>query len=307
MANNTALNKALADGTKEILATTRKAERSLAARYVAAYNVARQRAIDLWATIDNPPTLQEARKYNRLLTLMDEIKAEYAKVTKYTGGVIAKNSEHAFTEAAYRAQYAIDKAAGILIKYPVLPVGAIRAAVYNDENGKVFTKRLIDNKGMALRKLEAAITQSLVLGESPAKMSRRLKDQFEGGYRDAVRVIRTETTRASTQGQLQTFRDAEEAGVEMRTVWIAALDDRTRDAHADLDGQYADKDGLFHYGGMTSEGPGLWGEPGMDINCRCSIGAEIEGLEPEMRREGRAGADTGEIIDNMSYREWEDR
>jgi SPP1 gp7 family putative phage head morphogenesis protein len=307
MADNTALNKALADGTKDILATTRRGEKVLAARYVAAYNIARQRAIDLWATIGDPPTLQEARKYNRLLSIMDDIKAEYAKVVKYTGNVIAKNSEYAFTEAAYRAQYAIDKATGILIKFPVLPAGAIRAAVYNDDNGKIFTGRLIDNKNASLRKLEAAITQSLVLGESPAKVSRRIKDQFENGYKDAIRVIRTETTRAYTQGQLQTFADAEAAGVEMRKVWIAALDDRTREAHADLDGEFADKDGLFQYGDMTAEGPGLWGDPAMDINCRCSIGAEIEGLESEIRREGGAGSGTGEIIDDMSYRDWVDR
>lgn len=302
MADNKALQDALKAGHKAILTGSKRAEKLLAARYVDAYNVARERALDLWATLGDPPTLPEARKYNRLLTLMDDIKAEYAKVTGYTGRVIAKNSEFAFTEAAYRAQYAIDKATGILISFPKLPAGAIRASVYYADNGAVFSKRLLADKVKLLLKVEQAITQSLVLGESSAKTARKIKDQFENGYKDAIRVVRTETTRCATEGTLQTFRDASDAGVEMRTVWVAALDDRTRDSHADLDGQYADKDGLFYSGGLSAEGPGLWGDPAMDINCRCALAAEIEGLEPEIRREGGGG-----IVDTINYREWEAR
>jgi SPP1 gp7 family putative phage head morphogenesis protein len=305
--NNEHLRELLEAGHKDILRNTARGEKLLADKYLELYKVTRQKALDLWEKIGDPPTLQEARKYNRLAALMDEIRLEYAKVTRSATSVIASNSKYAFTESAYRAQYAIDKAAGVLIKYPVLPVGAIRAAVYNADNGLIFSKRLINNKAASLLKVQGALTQALVLGESTTKAARRIKDQFQSGYADAVRVLRTEATRASTSGTLQGFKDAQDAGVDMRTVWIAALDDRTRDSHRDLDGQYADKNGLFHWGGMTAEGPGLWGDPAMDINCRCALGAVIEGLEPELRREGRAGDDGGEIIDNMTYREWEAR
>lgn len=302
MPNNAVLRKELAKATAVIRKRTKAEEVKLGKAYIAAYDVIRTKALDLWAKLGDPPTLAEMRRYNRLLSLMDSVKIEYAKLNNISTRAVTRNSEFGFTEAAYRAQYAIDKATGILIAFPKIPVGAVRASVYNADLGMVFSSRLLADKNKNIRKIEQTITQALVLGENSTKAAKRIQDAFAGGYSDAVRVLRTESTRNATQGMLQTFDDAEKAGVEIQKVWIAALDDRTRDAHADLDEKYADKDGLFHSGGYSAEGPGLFGVPELDINCRCTVVADIEGLSSEIRREGGGG-----IIDDMSYDDWLNR
>jgi len=51
-------------------------------------------------------------------------------------------------------------------------------------------------------------------------------------------------------------------------MWVAVLDSATRDRHASLDGEIAEVDGTFK-GGV--QGPGMFGDPADDINCRCEV------------------------------------
>jgi len=87
----------------------------------------------------------------------------------------------------------------------------------------------------------------------------------------AMRIARTETTTA-----MNTAMDvaAEQTGIMIEKVWIASIDDRTRDSHADLDGVQVPKNEPFR----TSNGNSLDypgdpnGRPEEIINCRCTVG-----------------------------------
>jgi hypothetical protein len=71
--------------------------------------------------------------------------------------------------------------------------------------------------------------------------------------------------------------------------------------HAELDGQRVDFDEKFVYIGLEAIGPRCFGVAGMDINCRCTTIAIVDGVEPSLRRDN----ETGEITPYKNYKDWE--
>src|SRR5690606_32109302 len=66
--------------------------------------------------------------------------------------------------------------------------------------------------------------------------------------------------------------------------WISSLDQRVRSSHRILDSQIAAKEGYFHYRGLKAKAPRLWNRADMDVNCRCSTIAKVNGQLPQVRR-----------------------
>ena len=274
-------------------------ERELAKRYKAAYQSALSRLAALYAKIGDEPTLLEAKRYNKLANMLKAIADEYKVLTKQSISKVESSLIKTFTEAAYRTQWAVDQATGIEIAFPVLPVDTIRASVYSEASGLTFIQTMKKNSAANLVKLSQQITQGLALGESYAKTARRVKDTFQGGYSDAIRVVRTEAGRNMNEGHLKTYEAAQEAGVEMVKKWVATLDGRTRDSHGHLDGKAADENGLFWIGSDSAPAPGLFALPKNKINCRCRVVEEITGLEPQLRRTRDDG-----LIPYQTFDDW---
>lgn len=82
------------------------------------------------------------------------------------------------------------------------------------------------------------------------------------------------------------------------------MDGRTRDRHRMLDGQKVGHDEPFKYSGMEAMYPGGFGIASMDINCRCSVRAEIEGMEPQLRRARDPATGKNVVIGNTTYEDW---
>jgi hypothetical protein len=79
----------------------------------------------------------------------------------------------------------------------------------------------------------------------------------------------------------ESFDTATDKGIRITKTWVTAGDDRVREDHADLDGQTVNADEMFVIPsgpnrGVEADGPGLFGLPEEDINCRCWIVAGIE-------------------------------
>lgn len=99
-----------------------------------------------------------------------------------------------------------------------------------------------------------------------------IRDSFSTiGKARALSIARTETHSAANAAQL--FAAEELRQKEMRREWIAAEDERTRDDHADADGQTVALDEPFSVGGEELMYPGdAEGSPEQIINCRCATG-----------------------------------
>jgi len=81
-----------------------------------------------------------------------------------------------------------------------------------------------------------------------------------------------------------------EEEIDITKTWVTVADDRVRDAHELLDGQTVSANDMFvipsgDYRGFKADGPGLFGVPELDINCRCYLVTDVKQKEPRLRKD----------------------
>jgi len=87
-------------------------------------------------------------------------------------------------------------------------------------------------------------------------------------------IARTETHCAANYGRNEA---AKETGLPLRREWLAAHDERTREAHAEADGQIVGMDDAFTVGGVPMMYPGdPSAPPELVVNCRCTLGYIVD-------------------------------
>lgn len=247
------------------------AERRLALAYKeASDNIKAQLAKMYEKYADNKGVLTyaEMSKYNRLTalekTIADELTDSWGIIVKDTKKLIAD----AYGESYYRHAYEINTAIDTNINWGVISKNTIKTLIEEpNASGLSLSELLTDKRYNLLLKERQAMIQGFIQGESYPKMAKRMMGVFDKSFNDLLRIVRTEGTRTANEANNDLINDAQDMGIEIKKIWQAADDDRTRDTHAELDGQIADSEGLFHYQGMTAEYPGGWGVPEMDINC----------------------------------------
>lgn len=152
--------------------------------------------------------------------------------------------------------------------------------------------------------MNSAITQGIVQGETIPQIAKRIIDKTgESTYASAVRNARTAYTGAQNAGRMEGLHQAQALGIKVKKQWMATLDDRTRDTHADLDGQIREVDEPFEVDDMKIDYPGdPTADPSLVYNCRCTLVYVYPDYPSEMQRRDN---ETGEIVEDMTYREWE--
>ena len=96
-------------------------------------------------------------------------------------------------------------------------------------------------------------------------------------------------------------------GIKLKKQWLATLDNRTRHAHAMLDGQTVDVDKPFKVDGYELMYPGDSSAPGYLVyNCRCTQIAEVDGEDTSSGGRRARDPKTGEsvLVEDMTYAEW---
>jgi uncharacterized protein with gpF-like domain len=119
--------------------------------------------------------------------------------------------------------------------------------------------------------------------------------------RAAVRNARTAVTCAQNKARFDSYERAEELGIKMKKVWLATLDDRTRESHVDLDGEEVEINEKFSNGLMFPADPE--GEPSMIYNCRCRMITQIDKYRTDWSDLKNRNSDK---LGGMSYDEWKE-
>ena len=162
---------------------------------------------------------------------------------------------------------------------------SVWAEKYSYIASQVAAQRVVSVSGNRKKEL-VTVLQRLVKNPDFNAMNERqaqriLRQKFNGlSKTNAQRIIRTESTLAANYATQQTAIDA--FGINnLEKEWFAAMDERTRAAHAAADGQIVDANRPFIVGGEELMMPGdVSGSPGNVINCRCSS-ASFPKPEPE--------------------------
>ena len=151
--------------------------------------------------------------------------------------------------------------------------------------------------------IQSATLQSILQGESIPHMAHRIADTMgETNHKASIRYARTAITGAQNAGRQDAYRRAEDMGIELKREWIATIDNRTRHAHRELDGQirgveepFENEIGEIMFPGDPAADPeNVW-------NCRCTLASVVSGWESKT-----AGLRSFKAVDDMSYEEWKE-
>lgn len=130
------------------------------------------------------------------------------------------------------------------------------------------------------KRVNSQILQGILQGESADQMAKRLLNVTTMNKESALRNARTAVTSAQNKGRIDAMKKCEDDGVIMGKEWIATKDERTREAHAELDRVVVKVDEPFENEIGEIMYPGdPDADPANTYNCRCSIAEVVLGFK----------------------------
>ena len=170
-----------------------------------------------------------------------------------------------------------------------------------DEYGDL-TKQTV-SKSKDTKWNENNLKKSIVVGASLSMerdriMERGAKITIQKNLNSAIMHCNGMGTDAETRARLDGMFRAEDMGVDIGKVWMATLDNRTRDSHAQLDGNSVGLYDRFDNGLDRPRDPD--GEPAEICNCRCTLQYDV-GQKKGKTRAARHGDVTGSYKKSSSY------
>lgn len=155
--------------------------------------------------------------------------------------------------------------------------GALSFSVFNIQAAEYAAreagKKVAGIQSATLKEIRAVIRTGIEAGHSIDKISKSLAELYDGfrGSR-AETIARTETANAVNYGKYQNAREsARRLGMNIRRTWVATLDERVRDSHAEAHGQTVGLNEQYKIGTVAMKHPGdPTAPPAEVINCRCT-------------------------------------
>ena len=256
--------------------------------------------------------LAQIGRGKRFEALRDKVAERYtdanatavAYVNDATPGIYSLNRNY----AAYKIEQVSDKADFTLWDEQTVK----RLIVEQPDLMPYYPPKRALRRGIDLKygkqQITASVTSSILQGKSIPKIANDLQSRMQDMSRaSAIRTARTAITAAQNAGRMDTYRAAQDMGIKLKKQWLATLDNRTRHAHAMLDGQTVDVDKPFKVDGYELMYPGDSSAPGYLVyNCRCTQIAEVDGEDTSSGGRHARDPETGEsvLVGDMSYAEW---
>jgi len=277
-------------------------------------------------------------KYDRLNKLLDTVTKQYSNYSRIVGKTTGDTGKIAASNNYYRMQYTHTwLVPGI--DFAILPENIIEMSVFGStEAWKKYTKSienkifgsanlyfpqsgtlsefLVSNRSKEIENIQRSITQGLLQGNSYAKTSKAVasvigkfvtKDGVQhasGAMANAIRIVRTESIRIMNEAATANTEYARSKGVNIKRIWNAALDNRTRPVHAALDDKEEDKNGFFHSQAGLVRGPGQFSSVGQNVHCRCTTFESINGSKPLLRRGRNPITNKNDVFDYKDFSLW---
>ena len=234
-----------------------------------------------------------------------EIEAVLLNADKAAANIVNNGKIGVFTDNANYMGYELEDHGRLGIGFTMYDQATVARLVEQDRSLLPPSKVQKDKATAYYNKLiNQSITQGIIQGETIPQIAKRIAETTgERSYNSAVRNARTAFTGAQNAGRIEGMHQAQGLGIEIKKKWVATLDSRTRDAHADLDGQEQNVDDPFESDLGEIMYPGDHSaDPANVYNCRCTLVNVYPEYPSQMQRRDN---ETGEIVDEMTYREWE--
>jgi SPP1 gp7 family putative phage head morphogenesis protein len=246
--------------------------------------------------------LWEAKRNNLAQDYLNADKIAYGIVNGELPNVYALN--HNYTA------YALESQTNMNLQFTLYDRASVERLL--KENRNLLPLKEIKDGAMTQKiirwneqKVQSAVMQGLLQGESIPNIAKRLEQVTEMNKNSAIRNARTAVTGAENAGRQDTYNEAVSKGIKLKKEWLATLDGRTRHSHAALDGEHVDTDKKFSNGCRYPGDP--QGPPAEVYNCRCTLIAHLPDVDTSDAQRRARNLETGEneIVQNMTYQEWE--
>lgn len=158
---------------------------------------------------------------------------------------------------------------GIPLCFPLDQEAMVRAVQLDSKISKGLYSRLGEDVSLLKRKITAQVSRGISTGMSYQQVAQQLAGYTSIGFNNAVRIARTEGHRVQVQSAMDACYKAKDKGADVVKQWDAAMDKRTRESHAMVDGEIRELDKPFSNGLMFPGDPD--GGAGEVVNCRCAL------------------------------------
>lgn len=206
---------------------------------------------------------------------------------KFQSGM-TEHLRQSFTNDYYESIYLIQQGTGIGTSFSRVPTQLIEKTLAYPWSGDTFSNRIWGNNKKLADVLKRELTQGFIRGDSLAKMANRIADKMDKSYKDAARLVNTESSFICNVASLTAYG---ECNIE-RFEFLATLDDRTSAICGDMDGK------VF----LLSEAVTGENLPPLHVNCRSTTVPYFD--DAYDARIARIGKKTYMIPGDMSYSEW---
>lgn len=147
--------------------------------------------------------------------------------------------------------------------------------------------------------INSCVLQGILQGDTSTALAGRLRKVSDMNERVSIRNARTMTTSAQNGGRLDGMLRAKEMGIQLKQMWVATLDGRTRHSHRQADGEKCEVGEKFSNGCRFPGDPD--GDPSEVYNCRCSL-VSVDPLFDDDASDLSKRYSEG--LQGMTYEEW---
>lgn len=202
-----------------------------------------------------------------------------------------------YEDNLYRTAFEIEKGCGVGVNFAKADPRRIEAVINRPwaQDAETFSDRIWDSKAALATELETQLMQNVMLGRSNEEAVKAIEKRFGVSYRQADRLIRTETAAIASQAQQEAFKELDVEKYEI----VATLDNRTSEICQEMDGKVFDmKD---YEVGTTA--------PPFHPNCRSCTAPYLEDDYGETIHRVARDEDgkTYPISDDMTYKQWKEK
>lgn len=185
---------------------------------------------------------------------------EFTTISEY----IIKNYEDGYAGVFYSLQNQ-----GIPLIVPIDQQAIVDAVQLDSKISQGLYTRLGEDVSDLKEKIAAEISRSIATAIPYKQIANNLANISKIGYNNAIRIARTEGNRVNNQAAMNACYKAVSMGCKVVKQWCATLDAKTRDSHAQVDGEIRDINEPFSNGLMFPSDPD--GGAAEVVNCRCTM------------------------------------
>lgn len=158
---------------------------------------------------------------------------------------------------------------GIPLIMPIDQKQVVKAVYTDSKISKKLYEKLGEDVAFLKKRIANNLSRGIATADSYSHIARNIAADSNVGFNRAMRIARTEGHRIQAQSAFDAQHKAKEKGADVVKQWDAALDKRTRESHARVDGEIRELDEKFS-NGLMYPGDSKGGAAEV-VNCRCAL------------------------------------